>query len=48
VTISRRQLLGATYDANISPAGCAPDETKSADRAALKHLARDLGWRLPR
>lgn len=39
----------STYDVpDIAPVGCAPDETKSADWAALKHLARDLGWRLPR
>ena len=38
-----------TYDVpDVTPVGCGPDETKSADWAALKHLARGLGWRLPR
>jgi phospholipase C len=37
-----------TYDVpDITPAGCEPDETKSADWAALKRLAVDLGMRLP-
>ena len=38
-----------TYDVPaVTPAGCAPDESKADDWAALKHLARDLGMRVPR
>ncbi|WP_051548670.1 alkaline phosphatase family protein [Nocardioides sp. URHA0032] len=42
-------LSAPTYDVPvIVPAACAPDETKSADWADLKRLARDVGFRLPR
>jgi phospholipase C len=42
-------LSSPTYDVPvIVPAACAPDETKSADWADLKRLARDVGFRLPR
>ena len=38
-----------TYDVPaFTPTGCEPDESKSADWAALKRLALDLGMRLPR
>ncbi len=38
-----------TYDVPpFTSAGCAPEQTKSDDWEALKHLAVRLGWELPR